>query len=217
MTHDPRPTIKSATDALKFDCVCDHAIDDSYVAISWTPSRLPVAPKQLRALSAAMNAIGYRRCQHWLSKGNAAAKYHPKGVEPTTSPTECGRMPQATLRRMDAVRLTGFYPLEFECAHVVGYERGDTSWDRAKTLALTRWRAGDTSVVVTDPVTARAIAPHELDWSTVPKAPSGKSGKSKGRVVRVSERTASDLDRLVPSRYQTAAAAIEAGVKALDT
>lgn len=219
----PRPIIETATDALPYECSCDHATDDSYVVILWEPSRKSDAPAQLRALSAAMNRIGYRlvRGSAQLARGASQAQYVPRGTAPTAALTESNAL-LASLRlhsaldQHDPTTLAHYETLLIEPTPV---RQSHESHERAAVRTLNAWRRGESEVTVTRVTTAEQLTPDRVDWATVPRAPSGESGQRvapHAATVRLTKRAREALTQLVGTgRYRSQPDATEAALVAL--
>lgn len=211
---DPRPIIEIALDKLPFAVDHDHATDNSYVVVEWTPATLKLARAQFRRINAAMNAIGYRRYSTEIKRGCSEARYAPKGYKPTSAERES----IALIRELGARRMIAALDptslAHWSEIHVEEYERReDESFERARVRVLKAWKRGECELVVKRVTTGETLTPDRINWDTLPKAPSGKSGKS-GGVVRLTEATVEALSGVVPSKYATVPKAIEAMVLA---
>lgn len=202
----PRIIIEAALE--KLPVTYDHAIDNSYVVVSWKPPTASAARSDLRKISAAMNAIGYRRYLTAIKRRCAEVRYAPKGYKPTNAPTDSlAANRELTEEHPDSLAT-------WTEIHVIDYaRRADESLERARIRALKAWRRGEIPLVVTRLTTRETVevlTPDRIDWSTLPKAPSGTPGKT----IRLTKATEEALRKVVPSKYESDAKAVEALVLA---
>ena len=191
-----RAATRAAIEALGLSA--DFAIDGSYVLV-----RGASRPRMRARITAALAPHGYRR------RGPVWARI---GAAPSCMSvlTESGTWPAETVT-LAAARAAGHNPLV--PLDLVVVQAAPNNPEKIRVLKLLR--SGVENSAVRDPVTYLPLSPDLIDWSTVRRSTKPRKVPASDRRENVvSAQARAFLARLVPGRYPTQRAAIEAALAA---
>lgn len=183
-----RDAIRNALAEIGF--AADFAVDNSYVLVRNAVSKR-------NRVRAALAPFGLRR---------RGAVWAITGTAPTAALTESGTWPADTVALVKA-RSIGRYPVLSLDLVIVPSAKGREE----KIRQLKLWRSGS-PVRVLDPVALRTITPDQVDWPTVTRSGIRKAPHRDSPTSALTAASRALLARLVPGRYPTQRAAIEAAL-----